>query len=45
MRIGVIIITVRAHDARTAAPRLTLPVPDGRCPARILAGHRPPGRG
>jgi hypothetical protein len=40
MNIGVIILTVRAHDARNAAYRLTVPVPDGRCRARILAWRR-----
>jgi hypothetical protein len=28
MNVGVIIITARAHDARNAAYRLILPVPD-----------------
>jgi hypothetical protein len=37
MRIGAVIMTVGAHDAHNAAYRLTLPVPDGRCRARILA--------
>lgn len=35
MRIGAIVSTVRAHDARHAAYYLTLPVPDPRCRATI----------
>jgi hypothetical protein len=37
MRIGAIITIVDAHDARKAASRLTMPVPDGSCRATILA--------
>jgi hypothetical protein len=37
MRIGAIITIVAAHDARNAAPRLTKPVSDRCCQARILA--------
>ena len=37
MRIGAVIAIVDAHDARNAASRLTVPVPDGSCRARILA--------
>jgi hypothetical protein len=35
MNIGAIVLTVRADDARSAAYRLTLPVSDPRCRARI----------
>jgi hypothetical protein len=31
MRIGAVIMIVGAHDARNAASRPTVPVPDGRC--------------
>jgi len=37
VRIGAVTMIVDAHDARNAAPRLTYPVPDRRCRARILA--------
>jgi len=37
VRIGAVTMIVDAHDARNAAPRLTHPVPDRRCRARILA--------
>jgi hypothetical protein len=37
MRIGAVITIVDAHDARNAVSRLTVPVPDGSCRARILA--------
>ncbi len=40
MRIGAVITIVGAHDARNAASRLTVPVPDGSCRARILAWRR-----
>ena len=40
MRIGAVIMIVGAHDARNAASRPTVPVPDGRCRARILAWRR-----
>jgi hypothetical protein len=35
MRIGAVITIVGAHDARNAASRLTMPVPDGSCRTRI----------
>jgi hypothetical protein len=38
MRIGAVITIIGAHDARNAAYRLTVPVPDGSCRATILAG-------
>ncbi len=38
MNIGAINSTGRAHDARNAAYRLTLPVSDPRCRARINPG-------
>jgi hypothetical protein len=38
MNIGAIITIGRTHDARNAAYRLTLPVSDRRCPARINPG-------
>jgi len=37
MRIGAIIAIAGAHHARNAVSRLTIPVPDGSCRARILA--------
>jgi hypothetical protein len=37
MRIGAVTAIVAAHDAQDAASRLMMPVPDGRCRARILA--------
>jgi len=37
MRIGAVDTIVGAHDARHAASRLTMPVSDGSCRARILA--------
>ena len=37
MRIGAVITIVGAQDAHHAASRLTMPVPDGSCAARILA--------
>ncbi len=37
MRTDSVITIVGAHDARTAAFRLTRPVPDGSCRAGILA--------
>jgi hypothetical protein len=37
MRIGAVITIAGAHDARNAASRLTMPVSDGSCRARILA--------
>jgi hypothetical protein len=37
MRIGAVIAIVGAHGARNAAPRLTIPVSDRNCRARILA--------
>jgi hypothetical protein len=40
MRIGAVIMIVGAHDARNAASRPTVPVPDGRCRARPLAWRR-----
>jgi hypothetical protein len=33
MRIGAFITIADAHDARNAASRLTMPVPDGSCRA------------
>lgn len=41
MRIGAVIAIADAHDARNAASRLTVPVSDGSCRARILARLRP----
>jgi hypothetical protein len=38
MNIGAITLTVGAHDAREAAYRLTMPVSDPRCRARINPG-------
>jgi hypothetical protein len=35
MNIGAIDLTVRAHDARNVVHRLTLPVSEPRCQARI----------
>jgi hypothetical protein len=40
MRIGAVIMIVGAHDARNAASRPTVPVPDGSCRATILAWRR-----
>ena len=40
MRIGAVIMIVGAHDARNAASRPTVPMPNGRCRARILAWRR-----
>jgi hypothetical protein len=40
MRTDAVITTVDAHDARNAASRLTMPVPDGSCRAGILAWRR-----
>ena len=40
MRIGAVIMIIGAHDARYAAARPTVPVPDERCRARILAWRR-----
>jgi hypothetical protein len=37
MRIGAVITIVGAHDARHAASRLTMPVPDGSRRARSQA--------
>ena len=37
MRIGAVITIVGAHEARNAASRLTMPVSDGSCRARIQA--------
>jgi len=37
MRIAAFITIAGAHDARNAASRLTMPVPDGSCRARIVA--------
>jgi hypothetical protein len=37
MRIGAVTMIVGAHDARNAASRPTVPVPDVRGRARILA--------
>jgi len=37
MRTGAVITIAAAHDARNAASRLTMPVPDGSCRATILA--------
>jgi hypothetical protein len=37
MRIVAVIAIVGAHEARNAASRLTMPVSDGSCRARILA--------
>jgi hypothetical protein len=38
MRIGAVDTIAADHDARNAASRPTVPVPDGRCRARIPAG-------
>ena len=40
MRIGAVIAIAGAHDARNAASRPTVPVPDGRCRATIPAWRR-----
>jgi hypothetical protein len=40
MRIGAVIAIAAAHDARNAASRPTVPVPDGRSRARIPAWRR-----
>jgi hypothetical protein len=40
MRTDAIITIAGARDARNAASRLTMPVPDGRCRAGILAWRR-----
>jgi hypothetical protein len=40
MRIGAVIMIVGAHDARNAAPRPTVPVPDGHYRAKILPWRR-----
>ncbi len=40
MRIGAIIAIVGAHEARNAASRLTMPVSDGSCRARIVLAGR-----
>jgi hypothetical protein len=37
MRTDAVIAIAGAHEARNAASRLTMPVPDGSCRARILA--------
>jgi hypothetical protein len=37
MRTDAVITVAGAHDARTAASRLTMPVPDPSCRARLLA--------
>ena len=37
MRTDAVITIAADHDARNAASRLTMPVPDGSCRARILA--------
>ena len=37
MNTGAVTMVVHAHDARNAVPRLTLPVSDRCCRARILA--------
>jgi hypothetical protein len=44
MRIGAVITIVGAHEARNAASRLTMPVSDGSCRARIQAAHAQQGR-
>ena len=38
MRIGAVITIVGAHDARNAASRLTMPVPDGSRQAKSWPG-------
>ena len=40
MRIGAVIAIAADHDARNAASRPTVPVPDGCCRARIPAWRR-----
>jgi hypothetical protein len=40
MRIGAVITVVGTDDARSAASRPTVPVPDGSCRATILAWRR-----
>jgi hypothetical protein len=40
MRTEAVITIAGAHDARNAASRLTMPVPDGSCQAQILAWRR-----
>jgi hypothetical protein len=40
MRIGAVNTIAADHDARNAASRPTVPVPDGRCRAMILAWRR-----
>ena len=40
MRIGAVIAIVGAHEARHAASRLTMPVSDGSCRARIVLAGR-----
>ena len=40
MRIAAIIAIVGAHEARNAASRLTMPVSDGSCRARIVLAGR-----
>jgi hypothetical protein len=50
MRIGAVSTIVGAREARNTASRLTRPVSDGSCRARILAAsarppHFPPGQG
>jgi hypothetical protein len=39
MRTDTVMTIAGAHDARNAASRLTMPVPEGSCRARILAGQ------
>jgi hypothetical protein len=40
MRTDAVIMIAGARDARDAASRLTMPVPDGSCRAAILAWRR-----
>jgi len=40
MRIGAVNTIAADHDARNAAARPTVPVPDGNCRATILAWRR-----
>lgn len=43
--IGLVIMIVRAHDARIAMPSADVPVSDASCQARPLAWQLPRGRG
>ncbi len=43
MRTDAVITIAGAHDARNAASRLTMPVPDGSCRSSAIATA--PGRG